>query len=81
MERLENLKFLFVILLFLIFLFSVRIFPNSVFWEEFFLKKYCAIELVSDRCMVSRLDRGVEVVPQLERIYIYKYVDKTYLYC
>ena len=40
--------------------FSVRIFWNSVFGQECIFR-CCAIELVSDRCIVSHLDRVVEV--------------------
>ena len=37
-------------------------FPNSVFRPEWFFR-WCSIELVSDKCIVSRLDRVVEVKP------------------
>ena len=42
--------------------FLVRIFHNSVVGHEF-LKKCCAMELVSERCIVSFLDRVVVVKP------------------
>ena len=41
---------------------SVRIFRNSVVGHECFFK-CCTIELVSERCIVSLLDRAVEVKP------------------
>ena len=41
-------------------MFSVRIFRNSVLGQECFFR-CCAIELVSDRCIVSHLDEIVEV--------------------
>ena len=51
------------ILLFLsnsLILFSVRIFQNSVVGYEFFFRR-CAMELVSEKCIVSLLNRVVEV--------------------
>ena len=42
--------------------FSVRIFRNSVVGHEC-LFRCCAMELVPERCMVSLLDRVVEVKP------------------
>ena len=42
--------------------FSVRILCNSVVEHECFFK-CCAMKLVSDRCVVSLLDRVVEVKP------------------
>ena len=41
---------------------SVRIFRSCVVGHECFFK-CCAIELVSERCIVSLLDRVVEVKP------------------
>ena len=43
-------------------MFSIRIFHNSVVGHESFFK-CCAMELVSDRCIVSFLERVVEVKP------------------
>ena len=43
-------------------MFSRRIFRNSIVGCEFFFK-CCAMELVSERCIVSLLDRVVEVKP------------------
>ena len=43
-------------------MFSVRIFRNSVVGDEYFFK-CCAMELVSERCIVSLFDRVVEVKP------------------
>ena len=40
-------------------MFSVRIFRNSFVGHDFF--KCCAMELVSERCIVSLLDKVVEV--------------------
>ena len=59
MESFENLQFF--SLLFCcsnIVLFSVRIFRNSVFGQVFFFFffRYFAIELVSERCIVNRLE-------------------------
>ena len=42
--------------------FLVKFFRNSVLGQECFCR-CCAIELVSDRCIVSRFDRVVEVKP------------------
>ena len=43
-------------------MFSVRIFCNSVVGHEFF-SQCCAMELVSDRSIVSLFDRVVEIKP------------------
>ena len=57
--------------------FSVRIVHNSVVGNECFFK-YCAMEFVSERCIVSLLDRVVEVKPTcillFSVIYIYIYI-------
>ena len=45
-------------------MFSVRIFCNSVDGQECFFK-FCAVELVSERCIGCLLDRVVEVKPKL----------------
>ena len=43
-------------------MFAVRIFRNSVVGHECFFK-CCAMEFVSERCIVSLLNRVVEVKP------------------
>ena len=43
-------------------MFAVRIFRNSAFGQECVFR-CCAIDLVSDRCIVSCLDRVVKVKP------------------
>ena len=37
-----------------------------------FLKKYCAMELVSERCIVSLLDRVVEVKQKTQTYKVWK---------
>ena len=48
--------------------FSVRIFRHSVVGHECFFK-CCAMELVSERCIVSLLDRVVEAKPTYELLF------------
>ena len=54
---------------------SVRIFRSCVVGHECFFKCW-AIELVSERCIVSLLDRVVEVKPYICWLYIYTYFFK-----
>ena len=50
-------------------MFSVRIFRNSVAGPECFFRCY-AVELVSERCIISLLDRVVEVEPTYILLFI-----------
>ena len=47
--------------------FPVRIFRNSIVRHECFFK-CCAMELISERCIVSLLNRGIEVKPTFSEI-------------
>ena len=42
-------------------MFSIRIFLNSVIEQKCFFR-CCAIELVSERCIVNRLDRTFKLI-------------------
>ena len=61
MEHVENLKSLLVICGSNNVVFSVRIFRNC-FWAGIFFN-CCAMELLSDRCVVGRLNSVAEVKP------------------
>ena len=60
MERLEICNFCLLFCCSNIVDFSLRIFRNSVFGHECFFRCF-TIELISDRCIVSRLDSVVAV--------------------